>query len=210
MEFYPKSVFHVYIVLSTVGFGCGSAVLKDNTHILKRYFCDENLKLGSFSEKQRITGENRQQQTRQIICPCRICNNFGWYEIPTFVLFGHFPVYPPWFCSALVWRHVWTHSCFRPTPSSLNFLRINSTNTFTQQLVLLHTPVTQPFPLQLKQVNQICLVDVLCRIRSKFSDVMINGTGLLCGIQPINVNNAVRVISNDGGIIPDAFECSTF
>lgn len=53
-------------------------------------------------------------------------------------------------------------------------------------------------------------MDVLCRIRSKFSDVMINGTGLLCGIQPINVNNAVRVISNDGGIIPDAFECSTF
>lgn len=62
MEFYPKSVFHVYIVLSTVGFGCGSAVLKDNTHILKRYFCDENLKLGSFlksNELQEKTGSNR-------------------------------------------------------------------------------------------------------------------------------------------------------
>lgn len=70
MEFYPESVFHVYIVLSTVGFRCGSAVLKDNAHILKRYFCDENLKLGSFpksNELQEKTGSNRPDRSSALV-----------------------------------------------------------------------------------------------------------------------------------------------
>lgn len=112
------------------------------------------------SEKQWITGENRQQQTRQLICACRIYNNFGWYDVLTFVSFSHFPVYPHGYevCSALVWRHVCVHYLchFRPAPSPyLNFLRINITNTFAQQLEFLHTPRnrTLPFAAQTSQRN---------------------------------------------------------
>lgn len=79
VEFYPKSVFHVSIILSTVSFRCGSAVLKGNTHIHKRYFCDDNLKLGGFlksNELQEKTGSNRPDRSSAL------------------VLFGHFPVYP--------------------------------------------------------------------------------------------------------------------
>lgn len=109
----------------------------------------------------------RQQRTRQHICPCKIYDNFGWCDVLTFVSFDHFPVHPPWLRalqrSGVAPRVNPLYLCrLKSTPSPyLNFPRINSTNTFTQQLELQHTPqnITLPFAAQtIQQTSHGCFV----------------------------------------------------